>query len=156
MLYQSLVRRAGELSCQSMFDLPSFEIWQKQLSTKRHQWLEMLGLDPLPERTDLKVTITGVLERDSYVVEKLHFQPIPGCRIAANLYRPKKASGKLPAVIYVCGHAGRGKFHYQLHPRWFAEHGYVALILDAIQIGENGGFHHGTYLNQWWHWYSQG
>jgi len=156
MLYSCLVRRAKEVSSQSIFELPPIDVWKKQLPEKRRKWLEMLGLDPLPPRTDLKVKITGIVDRGSYVIEKLHFQPIPGCRIACNLYRPKEINGKLPAVIYVCGHAGRGKFHYQLHPRWFGEHGYVSMVLDAIQIGENGGFHHGTYRNQWWHWYSQG
>ncbi|MDD2600817.1 MAG: acetylxylan esterase [Kiritimatiellae bacterium] len=155
-LYASLVERAQEVSGNSLFELPSLETWEEQLPEKRRKWLEMLGLDPLPLRTDLNVTITGTLDRGSYVVEKLHFQPIPGCRIAANLYRPKEVKSKLPAVVYLCGHAKRGKFHYQLHPRWFAEHGYVAMILDTIAIGESSGFHHGTYSKGWWHWISQG
>ena len=33
----------------------------KLLAEARKQWLEMLGLDPLPPRTDLYVTITGTL-----------------------------------------------------------------------------------------------
>jgi len=156
MLYSCLLRRAESLSSQCLFELPPLEEWRKRLPEKRRRWREMLGLDPLPPRTELKVTVTGILDRGNYVVEKLHFQPLPDCRIACNLYRPKKVEGKLPAVIYVCGHASAGKSHYQLHPRWFAEHGYVSMILDAIQIGENGGFHHGTYLKEWWHWYSQG
>ncbi|OGV57582.1 MAG: hypothetical protein A2283_07945 [Lentisphaerae bacterium RIFOXYA12_FULL_48_11] len=156
MLYSSLIRRAQEVSSQSIFELPPLATWKKQLPEKRRKWLEMLGLDPLPPRTDLNVTITGTLDRGSYVVEKMHFQPTPGCRIAANLYLPKEIKGKLPSIVYVCGHSRRGKFHYQLHPRWFAEHGYVAMILDPIQVGENSGIHHGTYSKDWWHWYSQG
>jgi len=156
MLYRSLIRRAEEVSNRSIFELPPLETWKAQLPEKRRMWLEMLGLDPLPERTEMHVTCTGTLDRGHYVVEKLHYQPIPGCRIAANLYRPKKTTGRLPAVVYVCGHSKRGKFHYQAHPRWFGEHGYVAMVLDAIQIGENGGFHHGVYRNKWWHWFSQG
>jgi len=155
-LYACLVRQAQEVTSRSIFELPPLGTWEEQLPGKRRKWLEMLGLDPLPPRTDLNVTVTGTLDRGSYVVEKFHFQPVPGCRIAANLYRPKESKGKLPAVVYVCGHSKRGKFHYQFHPRWFAEHGYVAMILDPIQVGENGGFHHGTYSKGWWHWYSQG
>ena len=156
MLYSSLVRRAEEVSSQALFQLPPIEVWEKQLPAKRGQWLDMLGLQPLPERTDLAVQVTGVLERGDLVIEKLHFQPVPGCRIAANLYRPRDQAVARPAVVYVCGHAQRAKFGYQQHPRWFGEHGYVALVLDAIQIGECGGFHHGTYSKGWWHWYSQG
>ncbi|MCK5802755.1 MAG: acetylxylan esterase [Lentisphaeria bacterium] len=156
MLYTRLTRTADELTRASMAELPPLEEWTAGLPEKRRQWLEMLGLDPLPERMPLRAVETGRLQRGDMVVEKMHFQPIPGCRIAANIYRPKDIEHPLPAVIYVCGHAARGKFHYQEHPRWFGQHGYIAMILDAIQIGENDGFHHGTHRNSWWHWISQG
>ena len=156
MVYDALVRQAEALSLRSMARVPSAAAWTAALDERRRQWLDMLGLDPLPERTDLRAVVTGRLERDRHVVEKLHFQPIPGCRIAANLYRPRCIERPLPAIVYVCGHAKRSKCHYQPHPRWFARHGYVCLILDAIQIGENGGFHHGTYSRDWWHWTSLG
>ena len=156
MLYSSLIRRAEELSSRSAFELPPLEQWQAHLPERRRQWLEMLGLDPLPERTDLKVEKTGELDRGHYVVEKLHFQPLPECRISANLYRPKHVPEPLPGVVYVCGHSARGKFHYQPHPRWFGEHGYVSIILDPIQVCEGGGLHNGVYTQGWWHWFSQG
>ena len=152
MLYSSLIKRAEELSSRSAFELPPLEQWQAQLPERRRQWLEMLGLDPLPERTDLKVEKTGVLDRGHYVVEKLHFQPVPDCRIPANLYRPKTVTDPLPGVVYVCGHSQRAKFHYQPHPRWFGEHGYVSIVLDPIQVGEGGGVHHGVVRHDWWHW----
>lgn len=135
---------------------PDPERWQAELAKRRREWLDMLGLDPLPERTDLCVTPTGLLDRGHYVIEKLHFQPVPGCRIAANLYRPKVVTAPLPAVVYVCGHAASGKAWYQPHARWFGEHGYVCLILDTIEIGEMDGTHHGLYREGWWHWISQG
>ena len=156
MLYSSLIRRAEELSSRSAFELPPIDQWQAQLPERRRQWHEMLGLDPLPERTDLCVTHTGELDRGHYVVEKLHFQPLPDCRIPANLYRPKQIRDPLPGVVYVCGHSQRGKFHYQPHPRWFGEHGYVSIVLDPIQVGEGGGVHHGVVRHDWWHWMSQG
>jgi cephalosporin-C deacetylase-like acetyl esterase len=156
MLYQALVRAAERLSRQALETIPARGEWEAGLPERRRQWLDLLGLDPLPPRSDLALTVTGVVERDRHVVEKLHFQPIPGCRIAANLYRPREASGRLPAVVYVCGHAQRSKCWYQEHARWFGSHGYVCIILDAIQIGENTGYHHGTYHKGWWHWISQG
>ena len=156
MLYEALVRAAQHLSSQALALTPLPSAWEAGLAERRRLWLDMLGLDPLPPRTDLAVTITGSVERERHTIEKLHFQPIPGCRVAANLYRPRQTCARLPAVIYVCGHAQRAKCWYQEHARWFATHGYVCLILDAIQIGENGGFHHGTYSKGWWHWISQG
>jgi cephalosporin-C deacetylase-like acetyl esterase len=94
------------------------------------------------------------------VIEKLHFQSRPGLYVTGNLYRPKKASGRLPAILYVCGHSGRGrdgnKTAFQDHGLWFANNGYVCLIVDTLQLGEVAGKHHGTYnLGRWW-WHSAG
>jgi len=120
-------------------------------------WREMIGLSPLPERTPLQATVTGVLERGDYVVEKIHFQSVPGAYVIGNLYRPAQVSGRLPAVLYLCGHS-KGKVNppYQANPRWFGQHGYVALVLDPIQLGESQGLHHGTYREGRWDWPSRG
>ncbi len=75
----------------------------------------------------------------------------------ANLYRPATITGRLPAVLYLCGHS-KGKVNppYQANPRWFGQHGYVALVLDPIQLGESQGLHHGTYREGRWDWPSRG
>jgi cephalosporin-C deacetylase-like acetyl esterase len=94
------------------------------------------------------------------VVEKLHFQSKPGLYVTGNLYRPKKARGKLPAVLYVCGHSGRGrngnKTAFQDHGMWFATNGYICLIIDTLQLGEISGVHHGTYSRGRWWWQARG
>src|SRR6184192_1763512 len=83
------------------------------------------------------------------VIDKLHFQSRPGLYVTGNLYRPKANKGKLPAILYVCGHSGRGrdgnKTAFQDHGMWFASNGYVCLIIDTLQLGEVAGIHHGTY-----------
>jgi cephalosporin-C deacetylase-like acetyl esterase len=94
------------------------------------------------------------------VIEKLHFQSKPGLYVTGNLFRPKKVEGKLPAILYVCGHSGRGrdgnKTAFQDHGMWFATNGYVCLIIDTLQLGEIPGKHHGTYnLERFW-WQSLG
>jgi dienelactone hydrolase len=136
------------------------EEWEAQLPRLRSEYLEMLGLAPLPEKTDLKVTITGTIERDGVVIDKLHFQSRPGLYVTGNLYRPKDNSARLPTILYVCGHSNRGrdgnKTAFQEHGAWFAQHGYNCLIIDTLQLGEVAGHHHGTYrLNRWW-WQSRG
>ena len=111
----------------------------------------MLGLDPLPEKTPLKATVTGTLDRGDVTIEKLHFQSKPGLYVTGNLYRPKAPAkdAKLPAILYVCGHSGRGrdgnKTAFQDHGLWFASNGYVCLVVDTLQLGEVAGMHHGTY-----------
>jgi dienelactone hydrolase len=138
--------------------------WAERVTQDRTQLQEMLGLLPWPERTDLKATVTGREETADIVVEKLHFQSLPGLYVTANLYRPRQVTGKLPAVLYVCGHAvvrERGvslgnKTGYQHHGAWFARHGYVCLTIDTIQLGELEGIHHGTHRLGLYGWNSRG
>ncbi|MCI0685168.1 MAG: prolyl oligopeptidase family serine peptidase [Gemmataceae bacterium] len=81
--------------------------------------------------------------------------------MTANLYRPRALNGKrAPAIVYVCGHSGKGrdgnKTAFQDHGFWFANHGYVCIVLDTLQLGEIPGVHHGTYGRSWGHLKSWG
>lgn len=156
-IYGSVRQEARQISRNSLAVPQSAEQWKATESQRRERWREMLGLSPLPPRTPLAAEVTGVLDRGDYVVEKVHFQCLPGAYVVGNLYRPKKIEGKLPAVLYLCGHSvGKVAPGYQAHPRWFGQHGYVALVLDPIQLGESQGFHHGTYRDERWDWPSRG
>ena len=156
-IFGSAQKEARQISRASLAVPLSKEEWNASLAKRREMWREMLGLSPLPPRSPLNATITGTLERGDYVVEKVHFQCLPGTYVVGNLYRPAKPEGRLPAVLYLCGHTkGKVAAGYQAHPRWFAQHGYVALVLDPIQLGESQGFHHGTYREERWDWPSRG
>jgi cephalosporin-C deacetylase-like acetyl esterase len=105
------------------------------------------------------VKITGILDKGSYTVEKLAFESRPKLYVTANLYVPKQRSGRLPAIVYVCGHALHpmgAKTQYQRHGISFARNGYVALIIDPIQISEVFGLHHGVQSREMYDWYSSG
>ena len=155
--YGSARQQARAISDASLAMPLAKDAWQASLQGRRQQWLEMLGLHPLPERTPLNATVTGVLDRGDYVVEKVHFECIPGAYVVGNLYRPAEVSEPLPAVLYLCGHTkGKVSPTYQSHPRWFGQHGYVALVLDPIQLGESQGLHHGTHREGRWDWQSRG
>lgn len=134
--------------------------WEARLPRLRQEYLDMLGLWPLPERTPLHATVTGILEHEGVVIEKLHYQSRPGLYVTANLYRPKQPAGRLPGILYVCGHSGRGrdgnKTAFQDHGLWFAKHGYVCLVVDTLQLGEIAGIHHGTYREGRWWWQARG
>jgi dienelactone hydrolase len=144
-------------------DVRSAEDWKTRREGLHKQLLEMLGLDPLPPKTDLKATVTGRFERDGIVVEMLHFQSRPRLYVTANLYLPKDPR-PAPAVLYVCGHGGvkikgvsyGNKASYQHHGIWFARHGYVCLVIDTLQLGEIEGIHHGTYREGMWWWLNRG
>jgi dienelactone hydrolase len=138
----------------------SAEQW-KRLRPKLHaEYLDMLGIDLKAKRTPLKATVTGTLKRDTVTIEKLHFQSLPGLYVTGNLYRLTAVKGRLPTVLYVCGHSGRGrdgnKTAFQDHGMWFARNGYVCLVIDTLQLGEVKGIHHGTYNLNKWHWHSLG
>jgi len=154
----------GKLQSACLADIKTLEDWQARCEEYRRQLREMLGLDPWPKKTDLKATITGMLERDDFRVEKLHFQSMPGLYVTANLYLPKNITKPVPAVLYLCGHAQvkidnvsyGNKAHYHFHAVWFARHGYACLVLDSLQLGEIEGIHHGTYRYGMWWWNNRG
>ena len=153
-----------KLQSQPVQNIRTIDQWKKKRVEYRRQLLEMLGLDPLPEKTDLQATVTGTTEHDEFRVERLHFQSRPGLYVTGNLYLPKKIDKPLPAILYVCGH-GRvkkngvsygNKVHYHHHGSWFARNGYVCLTIDTLQLGEIEGIHHGTYREGMWWWLNRG
>ena len=66
----------------------------------------MMGLDSwwTEKREPPPVTVTGVVEREAYRIEKLYYEAAPRLYVTANLYVPKNLGGRLPGVLYVCGH----------------------------------------------------
>ncbi len=162
MIQQYLKQEAERIHEKFGQDIESLEKWEKLRPTYRQEYLYMLGLWPMPEKTPLQATITGTLEGDGYIVEMVHYQSMPRLYVTGNLYRPARveAGQKLPAVLYVCGHTFGGrngnKTAYQSHGIWFARHGYVCLVLDTLQLGEIAGIHHGTYREGRWWWHSRG
>ncbi|MGQ9503474.1 MAG: alpha/beta hydrolase family protein [Thermogutta sp.] len=164
MLAEYFQGQVNQLQSACLAEIATLDDWQHRCEEYRRALREMLGLDPLPPKTDLKATITGVLERDDFRVEKLHFQSLPNLYVTANLYLPKNVVAPVPAVLYLCGHAQvkinnvsyGNKAHYHFHAVWFARHGYACLVLDSLQLGEIEGIHHGTYRYGMWWWNNRG
>ena len=138
--------------------------WQDAKPELREQLFDMLGLSPRPEKTPLQSETTGTTEEAEFVVERVHFQSLPGLYVTGNFYRPRNIDGPLPTILYVCGHGKvkkddvsfGNKTHYHYHGSWFARNGYACLTIDTLQLGEIEGLHHGTYnLDRWW-WNSRG
>ena len=163
-LFQYFEAQVKQIESTTLSDVQSLDEWATQKETRRRELLDMLGLWPFPERTELNPKITGKVEHEEFVVENLHFQSFPGLFVTANLYLPKNLAKPAPTILYVSGHANMqtntirlgNKTGYQHHGAWFARHGYVCLVIDTIQLGEIPGEHHGTYrLGHWW-WNSRG
>jgi dienelactone hydrolase len=152
------------LSERCLADVKSLDDWQSRRAEHRRQLQDMLGLWPMPERTDLKPVITGCLTNDGFTVEKLSFQPSPQLYCTASLFLPRNLANPAPAVLYECGH-GRfmtnglslgNKALYQADGAWYARNGYVCLVLDTVLAGEIQGIHAGTRDRGLWWWNSRG
>jgi cephalosporin-C deacetylase-like acetyl esterase len=133
--------------------------WEKVRDQRREELRDMLGLLPWPARTPLNIRITGKLDRGDYTIEKIAFESMPKFYVTGNLYIPKNRKGAVPAVIYVCGHSESpygAKTQYQRHGISLAKNGYVAFMLDPIQIAEIFSPHHGVAFEEMYDWYSRG
>jgi cephalosporin-C deacetylase-like acetyl esterase len=155
-----LCREARGISDNALSGLTDAAAWARLIPERRRQYMEMMNLHDLPpdkeDRPPLNPRLTGTLERKGYRIEKLYYESLPKLYVAANLYIPTELDGPAPGVIYVCGHSATQKVQYQPHPRRFAQLGFVALIVETVQLGEVRGYHHGCYREGWWHWYSRG
>lgn len=109
---------------------------QRYVATVRENIQKCFG--PFPERTPLNAKTIGVVDRDSYKVERVIFESRPQFLVTANLYVPKKLKGKAPGVVASCGHSRYGKSDptYQAFAQSLGRMGYVVLIFDPIGQGE--------------------
>jgi dienelactone hydrolase len=154
----------SKLEHRCLAEVQTLQDWTRRKEQYRAELFEMLSLAPLPERTELRAVVTGRVEHESFTVENLHFQSMPGLYVTANLYLPKGLEKPAPTILYLSGHGPvvkegisfGNKVTYQHHGIWFAQHGYVCLILDTVQLGEIQGIHHGTYREGMWWWNSRG
>lgn len=163
-LKRYFLAEAGALSGRCLGGIKTLDDWKSQRAGFRRDYQEMLGLLPLPERTDLKPVITGRLDHEEFTVEKLQFQASPGLYCTAALFLPKHVAGPAPAILYECGHfksiangiSYGNKAAYQADGAWFARNGYVCLVLDTALAGEIQGIHTGTRDHGLWWWNSRG
>ena len=130
------LRLLDERRSQALAALQSEDDFARLRSRVRARLAEMWGA--FPERTPLNPRQTGLIERGGYVVEKIVFESRPRFYVTANLYRPKTSPGKLPAIIFPCGHAAGGKAG-ETHQRFaglMARQGFAVLTWDPLGQGE--------------------
>lgn len=159
LIHEYMVRKADALTERARQEMGAKAVWDGVKEQRHRELREMLGLLPWPERTPLRVEITGVIDQGAYSVEKIAFQSLPQFYVTGNLYVPKASRGPLPAIVYVCGHQDDrygGKVVYQHHGISLAKNGYVAFVLDPIQNSEVFSVHAGIRAEEMLDWYSRG
>ena len=80
-----IVRVARQQTDRVAAELATKARWEKMRAVRRKEMLDMLGLEPMPERTPLNARITGVIDRGDYVIEKIGFESNPKLYASANL-----------------------------------------------------------------------
>ena len=154
-----LSREGQHITDRALADYTDAATFRRLVPERRRQYLEMMGvwnLPPFAERTPLNTTVTGVIHRPRFRIEKLYYESLPKLYVDANLYVPAGLTGKAPAILYTCGHEENQKFLYQTHARKFAELGFVCLLIETILRGEVKGHHQGEQREGCFHWYSRG
>jgi len=93
---------------------------------------------PFPDRTPLNASVTGIIERNGYRIEKVIFESQPKFFVTANLYVPTNARGPFPAILFPLGHESGAKAHeaWQRVLANLAMRGFVLLAWDPIGQGE--------------------
>jgi cephalosporin-C deacetylase-like acetyl esterase len=100
----------------------------------RRKILEALG--GLPDYAGpLNARVTGQIQADGYVIEKVIYESLPGYYVTANLYRPSRP-GRYPGVLLQAGHTQEGKAEPQRLAANLALKGFVSLAFDPAGQGE--------------------
>src|ERR1041384_3111084 len=80
---------------------------ERRKQSVRAKILDALG--GLPDYSGpLNARVTGKVQADGYVIEKVIYESLPGFYVTANLYRPNQA-GRYPGVLLQAGHTQEGK-----------------------------------------------
>ena len=110
--------------------------WLNRQSEAKKIMAEIVG--EFPAKTPLNPVVTGIIKKDGFVVEKIYFESRPGFYVTAALFRPTVKSGKLPAIIYCCGHSGDGfrSSAYQRVCLNLVKKGFIVLAFDPVGQGE--------------------
>ncbi|HOS92196.1 MAG TPA: prolyl oligopeptidase family serine peptidase, partial [Armatimonadota bacterium] len=105
---------------------------------------------------DLKARVVSRHEFDTYRIENVLFESLPGWEVNGSVYLPREP-GVYPGVVCPTGHSSKTGPSYQQPAQVFARNGYVAISFDppgcAGELGPgNDHFTHGFlgYLTGFW------
>ena len=156
-MFDYYVKLAASINDSALKDIDSISKWKVKRDGLYKQFMQSMGLNPLPQKCDLKVRRMGEFSGNGYRVEKLAYQILPDCWATGCLYYPDPLSDeKLPAVLYLCGHYPIGVEGYQSHAVMWARRGYICFVFDTIEQHDNPGNHHGLCHGLRYDWISMG
>lgn len=143
-LWQYYLKCAENLAKNAFKGITTPDDWKKSRGVIKSQFFKSMGLSPMPEKCDLKITDYGEFKGKGYIAKKIAYQIFPDCWGSGHFYLPDPMpAGKLPAVLFVCGHHPIGIHGYQDHAALWARRGYACFIFDTIEQHDNTGTHRG-------------
>lgn len=94
------------------------------------------------EKCPLSAQVLKTAYYPEFTVENVIFKSRENFTVTANFYLPRKRAGKVPAVLFVQGHANSGKRNgtYATVCENLARRGIAVLSIDPIQQGERDQF----------------
>jgi len=110
--------------------------WLERQSLAKAKLSRIIG--PFPDKTDLNVQITGILQQDGYRIEKTIYESIPGYYVTGALYIPDGVRENAPAIFYACGHSLEG-FRVSIYQHIIVnlvKKGFVVFTIDPMGQGE--------------------
>jgi hypothetical protein len=146
------------------FVLPEYKSlaqWQARREQLRRQVLVSAGLWPMPKRRAFSVRRYGRVERDTWAVEKIALETLPGFFVGGNIYWPKGPAGKRPAVLIPHGHWKHGRaediptYSVPALGANLAAQGYVAFAWDMVGYNDTKQVPHNfgdSREEQLWSW----
>jgi dienelactone hydrolase len=121
--------------------LPEFttlKAWEQRKAFLRNQILVAAGLSPMPEKTPLHPQIFGKIDGQGYTIEKVLIETLPDFYLGGNLYRPRDAKAKHPAILNPHGHWPYGRLENEPIDSGpalgisLARQGYVVFAIDMV------------------------
>ncbi len=114
--------------------IQTVEAAERRKEHVRKTILDLIG--GLPDYSGpLNAKVTGRIDKQNYIIEKIVFESLPHFYVTGNLYRPSKP-GRYPGVLIQLGHWDQGKVAEQRLAANFALKGFVAFACDPIGQGE--------------------
>ncbi|MFN7923514.1 MAG: acetylxylan esterase [Bryobacteraceae bacterium] len=117
--------------------------WNVRREALRKQILVSAGLWPLAARRPVLASRSGRIERDSFRIETVAFETLPGFFLHGNLYAPSRGRGPHPAVLVPHGHWKHGRIHHEADysvPALctnLARQGYVVFAWDMLGYNDS-------------------
>lgn len=115
--------------------LKTKEDWITRQKKIKEVLMETVG--PFPDKTPLNATVTGVIKKEDYKIEKIVYESMPGFYVTGGLYIPD-GKGKKPAILFVSGHTQNAFRYnsYQIMILNLVKKGFIVFAIDPVSQGE--------------------